>query len=125
VCFLCFVRGLSLTLDHPRGITGFSIIGRATIPNSSTPPSSHSNTRAHFNNLCGIAVPPIARGDNGSPVPPLGSPPSTPIPVVPRDGGQLQDPPRTDNLKEERIVDRLARGARKIFKTTTRKFHEA
>ena len=77
--------------------------------------------RLTFSNLGGVTGLPIAHGDDGLPDPQLDSPHSAPSTIIPQYGGRLPDPPRTGNLKGGRIVGRLARSVRKIFKAATRK----
>ena len=72
---------------------------------------------------CGTPGLPIARGGDGPPGPSLNPPPSARTrPMTPQDGVLLQDQPQTGIAKGGRIGDRLARGAREMFKAATRKF---
>jgi len=69
-----------------------------------------------------ITALPTIHGDNEPLVPSQGSPPGVPSPTIPQDSGRLPDPPQTGGQREGRIIDRLTRSVRKIFKPITRKF---
>ena len=62
-------------------------------------------------------------GDNGPPVPPLDSPPSTRTSsVTPRDSGPLPDQPQSGASKKGQIIRRLVRNTLRVIKVTAKKY---
>ena len=125
-----------LIVNYPCGITGLPIVhsgnglpgsSRGSLFSVASLAISQDNdglpdppqTNNHY--PCGITGLPIAHGGNGLPDSSRDSLFSVAKLAIPQDSGGLLDPPQTKNPKKGRVVGWLARIARRIFRTITRK----